>query len=85
MAEIEKEEQPQNKTEILSIRLDPKTKDKLAYICDLEYRPVALQIRKIIEDFIKDYENSHELIAYDKEHLGDLNYPGNNFNDFIPF
>jgi predicted DNA-binding protein len=45
-----------NKSEILSVRLDPLTKAKLEYICNLEYRPVALQIRKIIEDFIRKYE-----------------------------
>nr|DAX80052.1 MAG TPA: bifunctional protein PutA [Caudoviricetes sp.] len=64
------QEQSQNKTEIISIRLDPLTKEKLAYICDLEYRPVALQIRKIIEDFIRRYEKENEL-----EH--DIKYPGN--------
>ena len=63
------QEQSQNKTEIISVRLDPMTKDKLAYICDLEYRPVALQIRKIIEDFIRRYEKENGL-----EH--DIKYPG---------
>lgn len=59
-----------NKTEIISIRLDPLTKDKLTYICDLEYRPMALQIRKIIEDFIRNYEKQEGL-------ENDISYPGN--------
>ena len=50
-----------NKTEIISIRLDPLTRDKLAFISDLEYRPMALQIRKVIEDFIVKYEDSKDL------------------------
>ncbi len=69
MAEQDAQEQSQNKTEIISVRLDPLTKEKLAYICDLEYRPVALQIRKIIEDFIRCYEKENGL-----EH--DIKYPG---------
>ena len=32
----EMQETTTNKTEIISIRLDPLTKEKLAYICDLE-------------------------------------------------
>ena len=52
----------QNKTEIISIRLDAETRDKLAFISELEYRPMALQIRKIIEDFVREYEVEHHLI-----------------------
>ena len=51
-----------NKTEIISIRLDPLTRDKLAFISDLEYRPMALQIRKVIEDFVAKYEVDKNLI-----------------------
>jgi len=47
------------KSEIISVRLDQLAKGKLEYICGLEYRPVALQIRKIIEDFIRKYEIEH--------------------------
>lgn len=52
------ENQNSKKTEIISVRLDPETRDCLAYISNLEYRPMALQIRKIIEDYIKDYEQN---------------------------
>ncbi|HEB7606167.1 TPA: hypothetical protein RZI58_000013 [Campylobacter coli] len=55
------EKQKTNKSEIISIRLDTVTKNKLAYICELEYRPMALQIRKIIEDYIKNYEQNFNL------------------------
>ena len=51
-----------NKTEIISIRLDPLTRDKLAFISDLEYRPMALQIRKVIEDFVAKYEVDRNLV-----------------------
>ncbi|HEG8150982.1 TPA: hypothetical protein SFZ67_001928, partial [Campylobacter jejuni] len=40
---------------------DTVTKNKLAYICELEYRPMALQIRKIIEDYINAYESENSL------------------------
>lgn len=77
MAEQDTQEQSQNKTEIISVRLDPLTKEKLAYICDLEYRPMALQIRKIIEDFIKEYEIKNGLMPDPRfNSLGDENYPG---------
>lgn len=77
MAEQDTQEQSQNKTEIISVRLDPITKEKLAYICDLEYRPMALQIRKIIEDFIKEYETKNGLMPDPRlGSLGDENYPG---------
>ncbi|EPO9879422.1 hypothetical protein ACUJBN_001851 [Campylobacter coli] len=56
-----KEKQKTNKSEIISIRLDTVTKNKLAYICELEYRPMALQIRKIIEDYINTYESENSL------------------------
>ncbi|EAI5466745.1 hypothetical protein BXA06_04010 [Campylobacter lari] len=56
------EKQKSNKSEIISVRLDTNTKDKLAYICELEYRPMALQIRKIIEDYINDYEKEFGLL-----------------------
>ncbi|EDP8136732.1 hypothetical protein GTI52_01350 [Campylobacter jejuni] len=55
------EKQKTNKSEIISIRLDTVTKNKLAYICELEYRPMALQIRKIIEDYINTYESENSL------------------------
>ncbi|EDP5682035.1 hypothetical protein FV096_05855 [Campylobacter jejuni] len=55
------EKQKTNKSEIISIRLDTVTKNKLAYICELEYRPMALQIRKIIEDYINSYESENSL------------------------
>ncbi|ELR6634658.1 hypothetical protein Y784_03110 [Campylobacter coli CVM 41953] len=55
------EKQKTNKSEIISIRLDTATKNKLAYICELEYRPMALQIRKIIEDYINTYESENSL------------------------
>ncbi|ECO9630894.1 hypothetical protein FX583_02325 [Campylobacter jejuni] len=55
------EKQKTNKSEIISIRLDTVTKNKLAYICELEYRPMALQIRKIIEDYISTYESENSL------------------------
>ena len=55
------EKQKTNKSEIISIRLDTLTKNKLAYICELEYRPMALQIRKIIEDYINTYESENSL------------------------
>lgn len=63
------ENQKNNKSEIISVRLDTLTKEKLAYICELEYRPMALQIRKIIEDYIKNYEQKFNLLHND-------NYPG---------
>lgn len=73
----EMQETTTNKTEIISIRLDPLTKEKLAYICDLEYRPVALQIRKIIEDFVREYEMQKGLVANPQLGIaGDENYPG---------
>ncbi|EDJ6279237.1 hypothetical protein [Campylobacter jejuni] len=55
------EKQKTNKSEIISIRLDTVTKNKLAYICELEYRPMALHIRKIIEDYINTYESENSL------------------------
>lgn len=55
------EKQKSNKSEIITIRLDPETKACLSYICDLEYRPMALQIRKIIEDYVFQYEESKGL------------------------
>ncbi|EAK0794049.1 hypothetical protein L8X52_06920 [Campylobacter lari] len=55
------EKQKNNKSEIISVRLDTVTKNKLAYICELEYRPMALQIRKIIEDYINTYEGENSL------------------------
>ncbi|EAL8636189.1 hypothetical protein KSM95_000321 [Campylobacter coli] len=55
------EKQKTNKSEIISIRIDTVTKNKLAYICELEYRPMALQIRKIIEDYINAYESENSL------------------------
>lgn len=55
------EKQKTNKSEIISIRLDTVTKNKLAYICELECRPMALQIRKIIEDYINTYESENSL------------------------
>ena len=77
MADIEAQDQTQNKTEIISVRLDPLTKEKLAYICDLEYRPMALQIRKIIEDFIRVYESDKGLVPDPKLNIaGDEKYPG---------
>lgn len=57
------EKQKTNKSEIISIRLDTVTKNKLAYICELEYRPMALQIRKIIEDYINTYESEKFIMA----------------------
>ncbi|ALV96485.1 hypothetical protein RC29_02630 [Campylobacter jejuni] len=56
------EKQKNNKSEIISVRLDTLTKEKLTFICELEYRPMALQIRKIIEDYIKNYENKCNLL-----------------------
>ncbi|RQD66684.1 hypothetical protein DZC71_06950 [Campylobacter hepaticus] len=53
--------QKNNKSEIISIRLDALTKEKLAYICELEYRHMSLQIRKIIQDYIKNYEQNFNL------------------------
>nr|DAX43429.1 MAG TPA: Proline dehydrogenase/DNA Complex, Proline, Utilization, DNA, DNA [Caudoviricetes sp.]DAY06069.1 MAG TPA: Proline dehydrogenase/DNA Complex, Proline, Utilization, DNA, DNA [Caudoviricetes sp.] len=77
MADIEAQDQTQNKTEIISVRLDPLTKEKLAYICDLEYRPMALQIRKIIEDFIRVYESDKGLVPDPNFNVaGDEKYPG---------
>jgi hypothetical protein len=82
------QEQSQNKTEIISVRLDPSTKEKLSYICDLEYRPMALQIRKVIEDFIRFYEDKNNLMPFN-EKAGDINYPGNPFfkspDEVLPF
>lgn len=49
-------EKEKKQTEIISIRLDEDTKQKLAKIAEIEYRPLALHIRKILEEYIKDYE-----------------------------
>ncbi|TEY10486.1 hypothetical protein ELQ17_02025 [Campylobacter sp. US18a] len=69
------EKQKNNKSEIISVRLDTLTKEKLTFICELEYRPMALQIRKIIEDYIKNYENKCNL-------LNNPYYPG--YSDLLP-
>ncbi len=62
------------KSEIITIRLDPLTKQKLEYIANLEYRPMALQIRKIIEEFIYDYEEKHPELLEARKHQ---KYPHN--------
>ncbi|WP_169975899.1 hypothetical protein [Campylobacter sp. RM16191] len=82
--DLQEQEVTSNKTEIISIRLDPFTKEKLAYICDLEYRPMALQIRKLVEDFIRAYEAQHDLMPSSSSH-GDKNYPGHPYNQEITF
>ena len=57
----DKKEKSTTKSEVITIRLDPYTKAKLEYISNKEYRPLSLQIRKIIEDFIREYEKTHNL------------------------
>lgn len=77
-----------NKSETLTIRLDPLTRDRLEYISNLEYRPMASQIRKIVEDFVKRYAIEHKLISIDnngKIQVIDYNYPMPDDHNEIPF
>ncbi len=68
-----------NKVETLTIRLDTLTRERLSYISDKEYRPMASQIRKVVEDFVNSYAIEHYLIPqYDTDgnlRSGDINYP----------
>lgn len=43
----------QQKTEIITIRVDKETKRKLELIAQKEYRPLSMQIRKIIQDYLE--------------------------------
>ena len=43
----------EKKTVVLTVRISPELKEKLQKIADSEYRPLALQVRKILEEYIK--------------------------------
>ena len=43
----------QNKNNIISIRLDDELLEKLKELAKKEYRPLALQIRKMLDESVK--------------------------------
>jgi len=41
------------KTVVLTIRVEPELKHQLQEIADREFRPLVLQVRKVLEEYVK--------------------------------